>query len=395
MAGALDGVRVLDLGRFVAGPHCAMLLGDLGADVVKVERPTGDDSRSMPPQINGESLAFMVGNRNKRGITLNFRHPRAQEILRALACEADVLVENFLPGTMEKMGCGWDTLHELNPRLIMVRISGFGQSGPYSQRPCFDTIAWAMSGLMDLTGEPDGPPLRTGTLVVDCSTGLYATIGILAALRARDRTGRGQLMDLALFESAMSFLLTAIPDYVLFGELSARMGNRDRHSAPSTAFKAGDGAWVMLGVGNDSQFIRLVDAMQMQHLLEDARFNSHDARLENVVELEHVVGEWVAGRTADEVVRVLEEVGVPGAKVATVADLIENPQVKYRGQIAELDHPKAGRIPMQGNIMKLSETPGTIRRPPPSLGEHNGEVLAEWLGYSPQQVENLQAEGVL
>ena len=392
----LDGLRVLDLSRFIAGPHCGMLLGDLGADVVKVERPKiGEEARLMEPKLEGESYYVLVFNRNKRGLTLDFRNPRAQELLRELASKADVLLENFRPGTLEKMGCGWDELHALNPRLIMARVSGFGQDGPDADRVCFDAIAQAMSGLMDMTGEGSGPPTLAGTYIVDYSTALYTTIGILAALEHRNRTGVGQLVDVALLDSAVSLLITAIAEYGATGAVTTRVGNADRYAAPGNTFQAQDGAWVHLIGGSDAHFPRILAAMGREDLLADPRFATLELRMANRAPIEEVVSAWIGHLTADAVVAALGEVGVPCARVATIPDVVANRQLRYRGQIAQIDHPSVGTFSMQGPTIKLSASPMAIRRPPPRLGEHDDEILGDWLGYTGEQIAGLRRDAVL
>ena len=389
-------IKVLDLSRFIAGPHCGMVLADLGADVVKVEKPgAGDEARSLPPVVGGESLYLLVFNRNKRGITLDFRNPRAQEVLREMVRHADVLIENFRPGTMEKMGCGWDELSAINPRLVMARISGFGQNGPLALRPGFDGIAQATSGLMSITGDPNGPPTEAGTFFVDYATALYTTVAILAALRAREKTGRGQVIDMALLDSAVSMLMTAIPQQVMLGQTMTRCGNRDRYSAPANAFQTSDGSWILLIAGNDVHFPRVVKATGLTHLLDDPRFKTIPSRLANAESLEAILGEWMKQHTAEEVVELMGGTGAPCAKIATIADVVKNPQLHHRNQIIEMDHPKAGKVTTHGLTIKMSETPPTLRRPAPSLGEHTAEVLAEWLGYSKGQIDKLTEDGVL
>jgi CoA:oxalate CoA-transferase len=395
-SGPLAGLKVLDLSRFIAGPLCGMLLGDLGADVLKAERRLGgDEARALGPRRGGESLYVMVFNRNKRSLTLDFRHPHAQQLLRDLAGKADVLIENFRPGVLEAMGCGWDALREVNPRLVMARISGFGQEGPMANAPCFDVIAQAMSGLMEITGQSDGPPTMAGTYVVDYSTAFYATIGVLAALERRHTTGRGQVVDVSLLDSATSLLVTAIPEQILFGRAPTRAGNRDRYAAPAQTFRARDGVWVHVVGGNEAHFPRLARAMEREDLLADPDFATVDARVLNAGRIEGVVAEWVAGLTSDEAVEALTRAEVPAAKVATVADVIANPQLRHRDQVVEVDHPSAGRIPMHGLTIKLSESPGAIRRPAPRLGEHTDQVLSEWLALSPDHVARLRAGGVI
>jgi len=368
----------------------------MGAEVVKVERTgRGDDSRDILPKVGGESLYFQIMNRNKFGISLNFRHPKGPALLKELVRHADVLVENFRGGTMEKMGCGYNTLQAINPRLVMVSISGFGQDGPYSKLPCYDVVAQAMSGFMEITGQPDGPPTVAGTFVVDYSTGLYAVIGTLAALRAREHTGVGQLVDVALLDTAISYLVTAIPEYLLLGKKMTRVGNRDRYCAPANLFRCKDGKWVFLACATDSLFPRLLKAMGRQDLCEDPRFTTHEARIEHVVEGEELLAKWVADQTADEVVARMAKAELPCAKVASIDEVVVNPQVVHRGMVAQVEHPTAGCVPMQGVNIHLSETPGAIRRSAPLLGQHNEEVYGRWLGLAPNDVARMKAEGVI
>ena len=396
MYAPLQGVKVLDLSRVLAGPFCCMVLGDMGADVVKVERVgRGDDVRSVGDKVGGESLYFLMMNRNKRGITLDFRHPEGIALLKALVEKADVLVENFRAGTMEKMGCGYDVLKEINPRLIVASISGFGQDGPYADYACYDMIAQAMSGLMDLTGEPDRPPVTTGTFVVDYATGLYAALGIVGALRAREATGVGQHVDVALLDTAVSFLITAIPEYLLLGKKMTRRGNRDRYCAPANLFRAKDGRWVFVAAANDSLFPQLVKVMGREEILQDPRFAKNDARMQHIEESEALLAEWVAARTADEVVGLVRGAGLPCAKVATINEVVEDPQVRHREMLVEIDHPTVGRFPMHGLNIHYSDARQEIRRPAPLLGQHNAEVYAEWLGLDPQAVARLEASRII
>lgn len=396
MPGPLSGLRVLDLSRFIAGPQCAMLLGDLGADVVKVERKgKGDDVRAIHPQVEGESIYFMVFNRNKRGLALDFRNEDAQQLVRDLAAEADILVENFRPGTMEQMGCGWDVLHALNPRLIMARISGYGQTGSMAGEPCFDGIAQANSGLMEITGPPDGPPIMSGSFVVDYSTALYAAVGVLAALERRHQTGEGQMVDASLMGSALSLLMTAIPEQRLLGRAMSRVGNRDRYSSPAQTFKAKDGRWVHLVAGNAALFPRLVRLMGRPELLEDPRFGDHAARMEHTPEIEAIVSAWIAERTADEAVAALSGAELPSAKIATIDEVVESAYVAEAGHIVDVPHAAIGTFPMQGLAVRLSESETSIRRGAPVLGADTADVLADWLGRSDDQIEALRRCGAL
>jgi crotonobetainyl-CoA:carnitine CoA-transferase CaiB-like acyl-CoA transferase len=395
-AGALDGIRVVDLSRYIAGPYCAMLLGDMGADVIKVEPPgRGEHSRAFGPFVEGESLYTMVFNRNKRSLTLDLRSDQGKDLLRSLLRKADVLVENFVPGTLESMGFDRNALKELNPRLIVTRISGFGQNGPLSRKPCFDVIAQTMSGLMHLTGEPGGRPTMAGTYIVDYSTGLYATIGTLGALQARVRTGTGQIVDVALLDSAMSMLMTAIPEQMLLGRTMTRRGNRDRYGAPANTFSTRDGAWVHLAVAGEPMFQALANAMGRPELAGDSRFKDNAARMENVEELERLITHWTTTLTATELLNALQAIGVPSAKVAPVSELVENPHLAHRGQILNMEHPKAGTVPMQGFSVQFSESPMRLRHPPPMLGEHTNAILTEWLAMTPDRITQLRECGAV
>ena len=379
--GPLDGIRVLDLSRFIAGPYCTMLLGDMGADVVKVEPPgRGENSRAFAPFVEGESLYTMVFNRNKRSVALDLRSDRGKNQLRELLARADVLVENYVPGTLERMGFGWDVLQAINPRLILTRISGFGQSGARATEPCFDVIAQSMSGLMDITGDPDGKPTMAGTYVVDYATGLYAVIGTLGALQARARTGRGQMVDVTLLDSAMSMLMTAIPEQLLLGRTMTRRGNRDRYTAPANTFPTRDGAWVHFAAVGEPMFRALAEAMGSPQLPQDSRFRDNSTRLDHADALEALVTAWTCTLDADDLIGILQQIGLPCARVARISDLVADEQIAARGSIVQMQHPKAGSVPMQGFAVRFAESPMRLRHPPPLLGQHTEEVLSEWLG---------------
>lgn len=392
---SLEGLRVLDLSRFIAGPYCAMMLGDMGAEVVKVEPPgEGEYARRALPAVEGQSLYSFIVNRNKKSLAVDLRHPEGLATLKALIREADVLVENFRAGTMEQMGLGWEAVHALNPRLIMARISGFGQDGPLAQKQCFDGVAQAMSGLMDMTGHPDGPPTMIGSFMCDYTTGMYAALGILAALNARHASGVGQLVDVSLLESALSMLMTAIPQQKLFGQTMSRVGSRDRYVAPSNTFKAGDGRHVLMVGGDDNMFPRVLRAMKRPQLIEDARFATMASRLEHREAVEGIVSDWMLAHTADEIVAWLETEGVPCAKIARIDEVVDNPQLKHRGAIRDVPFGDT-TVPMQGVTIHLSGTPLEIRRPLPRVGEHNAEVLQQWLGFGPERVTALAGAGAL
>jgi len=393
LSGAIDGIKVVDLSRFIAGPYCGLLLADMGADVVKVEKPGGEDARNLPPFAKGESLYLAALNRNKRGVTLDYRHPCAIEVLTRLIRWADILIENFRPGTMEKMGFGPEKALEMNPGLIFVRCSGFGQTGPLKHRPGFDAIAQAMSGLMSLTGRQNDPPLLAGTFCIDYAAGAHAAVGALAALHSRNRTGKGQVVDVSLFETAVSMLVGAIPDYQLNGAVPKRWGNRDRCAAPCNAYSARD-AWVYLACSSPGLWQRLCRIMGRQDLFEDPRFNSDKLRFQNVEELDEIVQSWVSGYKADELVAMMDKQGIPCAKVCGIPDIVNDPHLLERQQIVEVDHPTVGRMKLSGATVKFSETPGAVRLGPPLLGQHNQQVYQQELGYSEAEWQRMQDQGV-
>lgn len=396
MTAPLDGIKVLDLSRFIAGPHCTKILGDMGADVIKVEKVGyGDDGRHFPPFQNGESLYGMSLNRNKRSMILDFRHADAPQMLIELARQADVLVENFRPGTMEEMGCGWDVLHAANPRLVMTRLSGFGQDGPYAMRPGFDGIAQAMSGLMSLAGEPEGPPMLAGTFYVDYMTGMYGANATVAALYARERTGKGQMIDVALLDSAVSMLTTGLSSQADQGVTPLRTGNRDRYSSPANVFSTGSGDYVLIVSGTNPLFARICAMIGKPELVQDPRFETVPLRLQNAAAIEDVVQAWCLEHDTQAVIEALNTYGIPACKIATMKDVVENPQLHHRGQLVEMEHPKAGKITLAGVTMHLSDTPLAIRRPPPVLGEHTDEILGDWLGLDEDAIEALREKRLI
>lgn len=391
---ALAGLRVLDLGRYIAAPYCAMMLGDFGADVVKVERPGGEDVRRQPPLVDGDSTYILAYNRSKRGLTLDTRHPRGREVLRALALKADVVLENFRPGVMARLGCDYPSLHAEHPGVIMASISGFGQGGPFAQQPAFDSIAQAMSGLMSLTGERGGPPLLNGTFIADYVTALYTFSGILLALRQRERTGEGQHVDVALLDSAVSLLTTAIPDYLLAGRVLGRTGARDRARAPVNAYPARDGS-VFIAAVTEDQFGGLLRAMGREDLRADPRFSCADARQANAEPLDAVITAWTAERTVADAVERLQRGAVPCTPVAEIADVVANPQLRHRQMIVDVERPSGYRIPMAGQPIKLSRTPAQTTRAAPEIGQHSRDVLRDWLDLDDASLGELEREGVV
>lgn len=387
---ALNNLKVLDLSRYIAGPHCGMILADQGADVVKVETPgRGEETRLLPPKIGEHAIYPLVFNRNKRSITLNFRSKEGQELLRELISQADVVIENFRPGTLEKMNCGWEAIHRLNERAILLRISGYGQTGPWSKKPCFDAIAQAAGGLMELTGAEDGEPMPAGTFIVDYVTSLYASVGVLSALQARQISGKGQLVDMAMLDCTVSLLMTAIPEFALNGKQMTRHGSRDRYSTPAANFLCKDGRWVHINAGSDSLFPRFAAKAGLENLLADPSFSTNSARMERVPEVERLVADWTMQRSSEDVIASMDEAGVPCARVASISEIFQNEQLRSRDQIIEITNPGYGNLTMAGIPVRLSDTPGTLRHAPPTVGQHTAEVLRDWLGYDEQNVSSL------
>ena len=390
MTGALDGVRVLDLSRFIAGPICGQILGDMGAEVIKVERPGGEDARFQGPFLDGESLYPMAYNRNKSSVTLDTRHPDAVRILERLVAWSDVLVENYRPGTLDRMGFGWSRLHDTYPRLVLTSLSGFGQTGPLADRALFDPIAQAASGLMSLTGEPGGPPILVGTYIADHVAGLYGAIGTLVALLARATTGLGQRVDVASVDALVSVLGTHPMAYAMLGERPERMGSRDPYSAPANVFAAADGH-VYLHAGTDSLFPRLCAAIGRDDLAVDPRFATIARRLDNVDELEAAVGAWTAPRTKGDIEERLAAAGIPCSAVASMADVVDSPQLRARDMFVEVSGTPVGTAVLTGIPVKLDATPGSIRTPPPPAGADTDRVLTEIVGLDAAEIEALRA----
>jgi crotonobetainyl-CoA:carnitine CoA-transferase CaiB-like acyl-CoA transferase len=389
--GPLAGVRVLDLSRFIAGPLCAQILGDFGADVVKIERPGGEDSRHHGPYYRGESVYMMLYHRNKRAATLDTRHPRALGILEQLVKWADVVIENFRPGTLDKMGIGWDRMRELNPSVILVSISGFGQTGPDSSRALFDAISQAQSGLMHSTGDPGGMPTLTGTYIADYTTGYVAAIGALGAVLHRERTGEGQLVDIASLDSMFATMGIRLITQLMLGEEIPRSGSRDPLTAPVNVYQAADGPIYIQG-GTRALFRGLFTVIGRRDLAEDPRYRSAEERMADQEMLEGVIGEWAAARPREEIAQVLRAAGVPYAPVASIAEVAASEQIGARGMVQEVDHPTLGTLRLPGSPIKMSATPPTIRKAPPLVGEDNDEVYGDILGMTAEEIEQLRAE---
>jgi len=390
----LDGIRVLDLSRFVAGPFCAQLLGDMGAEIIKVETPEGEPGRRIAPIVNGESLYFNMYNRSKKGITLNFRNLRAQELLKELLRKSDVLIENFRPGVLDKMGLSAETMQKDYKELIHATILGFGRQGPYADLQCFDEIAIAMGGLMNLIGSPDGPPTLPGVYIADYFSGLYLALGILLAIRTRDRTGRGQKVDVALFNSVFSIIHSALPEYHLLNRVMSRNGNQNRGTAPGNAYKAKDG-YIVIEALTQGMWENLARIMGRADLLDDPRFKTPSERLQHANILDPIVGNWVGERSVQEVFEILKEAGVACGPVQDISQLVRDPQIQANKQIAMVHHPALGDLPLPEIAVKLWETPGSIKVPAPMLGQHNEEIYGGLLGYPTKEIEAFRKTGVI
>jgi formyl-CoA transferase/CoA:oxalate CoA-transferase len=391
----LAGVRVLDLTRVLAGPFCSMILADMGADVIKLEEPgKGDDTRSWPSFLNGESTYFMSVNRGKRSITLNLKAPAGQEILRKLVRKSDVLLENFRPGTMDRLGFGYRALSKLNPKLIYCSISGFGESGPESARAGYDLVVQAESGLMDITGFPDGPPVKVGTSIADLVAGMSAAHGVTLALLARTKTRRGQKVEIGMLDAMAALLTYQAGIYFGTGQRPTRKGNAHPSIVPYEVFKAAD-AYLTLGVANDSLWERCCAALERADLTRDPRFDTVKKRVDQRDTLVPLLNEIMGARSADEWLKRFEAAGVPAGRIKTVPEVCESEHLKARGMIATLKHRKAGEIRVMGVPIKLHGTPGAVTAPPPLLGQHTDDVLKRVLGLDRKAIAKLRVEGAV
>lgn len=394
--GPLKGLCVIDLTRVLAGPFCTMLLADMGADVIKIEEPgKGDDSRGYPPFLRGSSAYFANLNRNKQSIILDLKKNEAKDILRQLLAKADVLLENFKPGTMEKLGFSYESIQAINPRLVYASISGFGQYGPYKDRPGYDIIGQAMGGLMSVSGWPDSPPTRTGTAMADIVAGLNAAIGILAALKGRERTGVGERIDVALVDSMVSAMETIIQLYLVEGRVPQRAGNRYEFIAPYNSFAAQDG-WVVIGVGGEEVWKRFCKVIGRDELINDPEFLTNKDRVLNVERLEGIVTEWTSKHRVNDIVSLLMGVSVPCAPILNVDQICEDPHIAdAREMIVEIDHPLEGRMKVVSCPIKFTNMKPSIRTTAPLHGEHTEKVLFEVLGISKEVYAQLKSAGAV
>ena len=394
MSGALDGIKVIELGQLIAGPFCGQLLGDMGADVIKIEPPgSGDPMRSWG---HGQHKVWWeVIGRNKRSVTANLRVAEGQALARRLLAEADIMIENFKPGTVEKWGLGPADLHAVNPRLIVVRMSGYGQTGPYAGRAGYGGIGEAMGGLRAIVGEPDRPPARTGISIGDTLAATYGCMGALAALHARQASGKGQVVESALYEAVLQVMESVVPEYDLMGLVRPRSGSVLPGIAPSNVYSCLDGEY-MIGGNGDTIFARLCAAMNQPELAQDPRFATHIARGERQGELDDLINQWTRTLTIAQLEALMIEHSVPAGRVYTGAEMLADPHFAARGALAEVAHPQHGSLKMQAPMPKLSATPSSIRRRAPLFpGEHNAEVYGELLGLSDDELADLAQQGVI
>jgi len=392
---ALEGIKVLDLTRVLAGPFCSMLLADLGAEVIKLEIPgRGDDTRQYPPFIRSESSYFMNLNRNKKSLTLNLKNPEGKKVFLDLIKKVDVIIENFSPTTMDRLGLGYEKIKEINPKVIYASISGFGHFGRYKDRPGYDIIGQAMGGIMSVTGWPDSPPTRTGTAIADILAALNSCIGILAALKYRNATGEGQKVDVALLDSVVSAMETLTQIYIVEKRIPKREGNRYEFIYPYDSFKAKDG-WFVLGAGNDNIWKRFCKFIGKENLTDDKRFNSNSNRVKNHLEIKKIVEEWSSDKEVDTIVSQLLPKKIPCAPIYSIDQVVNDPHIaEDREMFWEVEHPTVGKIKIGGNPIKLSKTPPRIRKAPPLLGEDTENILAEILSYSKEKIEKLKKADV-
>jgi len=397
---ALAGVTVIDLATFLAAPLCATLLGEFGAEVIKVEQPgVGDDLRRLgrPAAEGAPSFWWLVEARNKKSITCNLRDPEGQALITQLVAGAQVVTENFRPGTLERWNLGWDELSRVNPALVMVRVSGFGQTGPSRERPGFGRIAAAVGGLAYVSGYPDRPPVTPGTPTVpDYLAGVFATVGALVALRHAERTGQGQVVDVGLYEPVLRVLDDALAVYGATGQVRERIGSGTESAVPHNHYQSQDGRWIAIACTNDRMFSRLLDAMKRRDLVTDARLATTAARVAHRAEVDQLVSRWVAGRTASEALAALEAAEVPSSLVMSVRDLFEDPHVQAREAILTVASGLLGPVSMPGIVPKLLGTPGKARTTGPLRpGEHNEEIYGERLGLGRAELERLRTRGVI
>ena len=396
-SGLLQDVRVIDLTRILAGPYCTMMLGDLGADVIKIEEPNhGDDTRHWGPPFTekGEAAYFLCANRNKRSITLNLKSDTGLTILKEIISQGDVLVENFKTGTLERWGLDYETLQKIRPGLVYCTVTGYGYTGPYSARPGYDFIIQAMGGFMSITGPTEGVPHRAGVAIADISAGMFAANAILAALYARERTGEGQRIDMALLDSQIALLTYAASNYFVSGEIPTRHGNAHPNVAPYESFSARDKPFAF-AAGNDMQWKKFCHAVDRPNWIDDERFSSNSARVQNRQLLADTLNDLFEQRNADYWLSLCERIGLPAGPINTIDSVFDNPQVQSRKMRVDIKGSKGDTIPLLNWPLQIPTTPLSIRRPPPTLGEHTEEILSKILCYNKSHIASLRQEGVL
>lgn len=395
MESLLEGIRVLDFTGSVSGPACSMFLADAGAEVIKIERPVrGDDSRMFPPFQEGQSGSFVTLQRGKRGIVLNMKEDEGVDIFKELVRVSDVVVENMTPGTMAKFGLDYENLKSIKPDIILCSISGYGQTGPLSPLPGYDSVIQAMSGLMSITGFPDGPPTRVGSLITDISSGLFGALGICMALYHREKTGKGNLIDVSMLDVSITLLDANMLTYTIEHQEPTRDGNRLKYITPFDTFRCSDGD-VLIICGNETNFGALADSIERPDLKEDDRFKDNPSRTQHEPELKSLIEHWTSTRERRQVLEILLPAGVPTAPVNKVSEAIEMEQTRERGMLQDVDQPGAGRMTICGPTLKVPETPLRIKGPAPLLGQHTREVLTDLLGYEEERLADLEARGVI
>jgi CoA:oxalate CoA-transferase len=388
---ALEGIKVLDLSRVLAGPYCTMLLADFGANIIKIEPPgVGDDSRAYGPFVGKESAYFMSLNRNKRSITLNLKRAEEVALFRDMVKQADVVVENYRPGTMEKFGLGYEELKKINPKIIYAACSGFGDSGPYMLKPAYDIIVQAMGGIMSITGPEGGEPTRVGASIGDIVAGIFTAYGVMLGLFHRERSGEGQKIDVGMLDCQLAVLENAIARYVVSGEVPQPLGNRHPSITPFAAFNAKDGL-IIVGAGNQRLWEHLCTLLGCPELVNDARFDTNGNRTSNVKALTALLNAIFSQKTVSEWLVLLEKAGLPCAPINNVEQIINDPQIKARNMIVEIEHPVAGHLKMAGVPVKMSVTPGQVEFPAPMLGQHTAEILEEMFGWDQAKTERFFA----
>ena len=392
---ALDGIRVLDLSRVIAGPWCGALLGDFGADVIKVEDTgEGDESRTWPPRKDGETAAYLLFNRNKRGMTLDLKSPDGVDVIKALVQKSDVLVENFRTGTMESFGLGYDVLAEINPRLIYCSVSAFGRTGPRKDSPGYEALMQAFSGIMSITGEPGGPPVRSAVSFLDLTTGILCALGVTAAVHQRERTGLGQRVDGSLLDTAVALLAYHAEGYLLAGLVPKALGSGHPSLSPYRNFKCRDGQWIFIAAANDRFWGKLTRALDLEAMAADPRFMKNGDRVAHRAELEAMLEKIIGEYDREPLLKRLEEADVPATPVNTVDQVMNDPQTIARGMIERVVHPTLGEIPVVGTPLKFSRMNPGVRRAAPLRGEHTDAVLAE-CGLSPERIRELRDKKVI